>query len=1117
MTLMKMKAMQFGIKKVFLVWGMVLLVGCIVVSPRASAQTSRATISGTIQDPTGASIPQATVVITNIDTGIARTIVTNSSGNYNAASMVPGNYTIKVSAKGFSGEMRKGVVLAVGESALLNISLKLGNVSEEVVVTESPASVDVTSSQLSDTVTGNTMRQMPLNGRSWTDLAALNPGVTTIATQPPVGAPDRVKRGLGGELSIAGGRPQANSYLLDGININDYSNAGPGSVLGGNLGVDALQEFNVITTNPTAQYGRTSGGVISAVTRSGTNKFHGSVYEFYRNDMLDARDYFNTVANGPKNSFTRNQYGASFGGPIQKDKTFFFADYEGVRQNLTTSVLQQVPTAAARNGTSCSGYSDPCPSVDPAVLAFINAFYPLPNTTSSSDTPDIGSFNIPLPQLTTENYIIGKLDHTFSTKDSVAGVYMYDASPSSSPDEFNNVLIFSKTIRQTVSILETHIFNSNTVNTMHIGFNRDNAGSPYSATAVNPLAAAGTSQYSFQPTDSPGIVIVPGLTAFTGGVSAANPLLFHWNSFQAADDFSHTAGINNFTMGFALERIQDNQKDADFPGGQFQYPTLESFLTNGNLATGGQAVQFNSTLPVALTPRNVRQTIFGAYIQDDLRATPNLTFNLGLRYEIASVPYEINGRFSNLRTLTNGAGPMNADGTVGPEPFLGNPYIKNPTFGNVEPRVGFAWDPFKDGKTSVRGAFGIYDNLPYIVEMGSGLDAVYPFSQDVGAVAPAGSFPGGVYNIAANSPIARNYYVLQYDPPRNYDMMYNLNIQRALDSHTTLMVAYVGSRGKHNWYQTDNGNIALPVYHDTASNEYYWPGPNPTCTAAGNCQPYLSGAIQNPNAAQVLDARWNGSNYFDGLETQLTESVWHGFEGQASYTWSRCIDTSSGSAASDQYRQSLNLDLYTAPSTHRGPCDTNVGQTLSINGTWNLPGTSFSNVLAKIVTNGWQLGGIFTGSAGMPFSVVIGGDPLGTNAVGPGAFDFPDRLKGNGCDKNLTTGDPNAYINFKCFAFPDPINRMGNAGRNELTGPGEDSLAFTAFKNNKVSWIAKDADLQLRLEVYNLLNHPNLDVPASNFTLYDGSGSTTPVPFAGQITQTTLSNRQIQLAVKLSF
>lgn len=1089
-----MRQLKYGLKSI--VGRILLLVGIGMLCTGSFAQTSRATLSGTVLDPSGAKVEKAQVVITNVDTGTVRTLVTNNSGLYTAASMIPGNYTVKVTAKGFSAEVRSGVVLTVGEAALINFTLQLGNIYQEVEVTENPASVDVTTSELSDGVSGSSMRQLPLNGRSWTDLAALNPGVTTISTQAPVSAPDRVKRGLGGELSISGGRPQANSYLLDGININDYSNAGPGSVLGGNLGVDALQEFTVVTTNPTAQYGRTASGVISAVTRSGTNKLHGSAYEFYRNAGMDARDYFNFVANGPKNSFTRNQYGGSFGGPIQKNKTFFFADYEGVRQNLTTSALETVPSLSARAGNLCQPSADgtnPCASIiqvtpDPAVASFISVFYPNPNATLPGATQDVGGFSLPLAQVTSENYVIAKIDRTFSANDSLAGVYMYDASPTQQPDEFNNVQIFSKTIRQLVSILETHVFSPQTVNTVHIGYSRDNAGSPYSATAVNP--AAGTTQYGFQPGDSPGIINVPGLTAFTGGVSAANPILFRWNSFQGYDDVSHTAGINTFVLGGAFERIEDNQIDADFPGGQYYFPTLQSFITNGYNSPANQPTTYITTLPTVLTPRNLRQNIGAVYVQDDLRLKPNLTLNLGLRYEISSVPYEINGRFSNLRVLQ------------GDTPYLGNPYIKNPTFGDVEPRVGLAWDPFRDGKMSIRSAFGIYDNLPYIVEMGTGLDGAYPFAQDVSTNnVPAGSFPGGVYNLVANSPGSRNFYVLQYDPPRNYNLMWNLNVQRSLTNHATLLVGYVGSRGAHNWYQTDDANIVLPTYHDVAKNEYYWP------------TPIGSGTVIDPLVGQTLDARWNGNSFYDGLETQFTEAMSHGLEGEVSYTWSRCIDTSSGTAASDQYRNSLNVDLYTAPSTHRGPCDTNIGQSLVMNGTWTIPPNKALHGIKSILVNGWQLGGIYNKATGAPFSVTIGGDPLGTNAAVP--FDFPDRLKGNGCGKNLTTGNPFADINLKCFAFPNPVNRMGNAGRNELTGPGTNSFTFSAYKNVPAHWISEDASIQLRMEVYNLFNHPNFDAPTNNFQIFDGQGNA--VPNAGLVNQTTISNRQIQLAAKMTF
>ena len=1048
---------------------------------RGYAQTSRAALSGTVEDATGAKIPKAQVVITNVDNRTSRTLVTNDDGIYNAPALAPGNYVVKISAPGFSGETRKGVVLTVGEASLINFTLKLGSVSQEVVVTENPASVDVTTSQLSDTVSGNTMRELPLNGRSWTDLASLSPGVTVIQTQPPISAPDRMKRGLGAQLSIAGGRPQQNSYLLDGININDYSNAGPGSVLGGNLGVDALQEFTVVTTNPTAQYGRTASGVISAVTRSGTNQIHGSVYEFVRNAALDARNYFDPPQ---KPAFSRNQFGGSLGGPIQKDKTFLFGDYEGVRQNLGSSPLDTVPSPAARAGNLCvpsADGSNPCASTmhvtpDPSVVAFLNAFYPLP--TPGTVQGDIGTYTYPAYQVTSENFFTVKLDRTFTPKDSAAVVYMYDNSPSQQPDAFNNVLTLSKTVRQTVSILETHVLSSNTVNTVHAGFNRDNAGSPYAASAINPAASDLT--LGFQPGNSAGIVQVPGLTTFTGGVSAASPLLFRWNSFQGYDDVSHTAGINNITFGASLERIQDNQESSDAPGGNYSFPSLDAFIMN-------QPQSFITTLPSTLTPRNLRQTIFGAYVQDDVRVRPNFTANLGLRYEMATIPYEINGKLSNLRELQ------------GNTPYTGNPYIKNPTFKNFEPRVGFAWDPFRDGNTSVRAAFGIYDVLPYIVEMGSGVDAAYPFAQDASTgVLPAGSFPSQAYQIVANNPANRNFYVLQYAPPRNYIMMWNLNVQRSLTKSTTLLVGYVGSRGVHNWYQTDDANIVLPTTPDGRS--FFWP------------TPIGSGTVVDPQVGQTLDAQWNGNSYFHGLETQVNQSAFHGLQGQLSYTYSRCIDTSSGSAASDQYRNSLNVDLYTAPRTHRGPCDTNVGQNLVANAIWNIPGNITLHGLAGLATNGWQVGGVFSAASGSPFSVTIGGDPLGTNAAIP--FDFPDRVQGTGC-KSLTTGKQTADINLNCFVFPNPVNRMGNAGRNELTGPGIVNLDFSAYKNIAIERIKKGANLQLRAEIYNIANHADFSAPTDHFQIFDGSGNA--VPSAGLIDQTTVTSRQIQFAAKLTF
>jgi hypothetical protein len=1081
-------------------WMVVLMALLNLVCTASGAQVSTAKLGGTVTDASGAAVANASVSIANVATGITRDLSTNANGVYSAPSLAPGAYVIKISATGFKTEIRNQVTLNVGQNLELNITLTLGSISQQVVVSDAPAQVDLTSSTLSDVVNGKEVRQLPLNGRSWTDLASLTTGVTVIQTQPPVSASDRPKRGLGGELSISGGRPQQNSYLLDGININDYSNAGPGSILGGNLGVDAIQEFNVFTINPNAQYGRTSGGVISAITRSGTNDFHGNAYEFIRNNALDARNFFDSSIP----AFRRNQFGGSFGGPIQKDKTFIFGDYEGVRQTLGTTSVDTVPTAAARAGALSTGNVTP----DPAVARFINAFYPLPNGPNLGDT---GVFTFAGAQITSENFFTVKVDHTFSTRDSVGVTYLFDTNPSRQNDELNNKIISSKVRRQTVSILETHIFSPSLANAVHVGYNRDNAGSPSSATAINPAAADTT--FGFVPGDSAGAVQVPGLTTFSGGLSAANPLLFRWNSWQAYDDISLTKGVHNLTFGANVERIQDNQFSADTPGGFYQFNTLADFIANRPLS-------LLATEPGTITPRYLRQTIFGAYAQDDIKLRPNLTVNLAMRYEIASIPAETQGKLSNLRVLS------------GNTPHLGNPYLSNPTHRNFEPRVGFSWDPFKDGKTSVRGGFGIYDVLPLIVEMGSGVDAAFPFAQNVtGTNLPAGTFPTQAFNLIANNPSDHRLYVIQFDPPRNYVMQWNLNVQRQILPNTTMMLAYVGSRGVHMWYQTDDGNIVLPVAH--TSEGYFWP------TVIG------SGTIIDPNAGRVQIANWGSDYHFHGMEAQLTQRVTHNLQGQISYTWSKCIDTSSGSAASDQYRNSLAATLFIDPSTHRGPCDTNVGQNLVINSLYDIPYSKAATGFKKLVIGDWQLSGIFRTSTGQPFSVVIGGDPLGLNSAVP--FDFPDRVVGPGCKSAVNSGNPNNYIKLNCFSVPlattasaalctpfmtagdsttnPPVpsvpvpgtcqNRMGNAGRNQLTGPGIVNLDFSIYKTFAISKISERANLQFRVETYNLFNHADFAPPNNNNTLFDSNAN--PVGGAGLIDQTTLASREIQFALKLTW
>src|SRR5215469_3504453 len=321
----------------------------LMTPPRANGQVAGGTISGTISDSTGRVISGAEVLIKNVATGVTRNATTNPDGLYTAPNLLPGTYELTYRAAGFKTEIRAGIALTVGATEVMDLTMQIGTALEKIEVnTEAPA-VQTTSSDISAVVNATTVRELPLNGRSWTDLAQLQPGVATIETQPTFAAgTDRGNRGFGQQLSISGARPQQNNYRLDGVSLNDYANGAPGSVMGGNLGVDAIQEFSVLTSNYSAEYGKTSGGVVNAITRSGTNQIHGSVYEFLRNSKVDAANFFENAGGLPKAPFRKNQFGAAIGGPIVKSRTFFFADYEGVRQSKGIPSFISVPSPNAR-------------------------------------------------------------------------------------------------------------------------------------------------------------------------------------------------------------------------------------------------------------------------------------------------------------------------------------------------------------------------------------------------------------------------------------------------------------------------------------------------------------------------------------------------------------------------------------------------------------------------------------------------------------------------------------------------------------------------------------------------------------------------------------------------
>ena len=1076
---------------------MALVLGFLIATS-ARAQVTGATVSGTVTDPSGAVIPNAKVSIKNTATGVTRTATTNSAGLYAAPNLQPGPYSVTVSASGFSTRVQNGITLTVGGNQVLNPTLQVGRVSSLVTVTSAAPTVQLNSSVISNVVNSTRVRALPLNGRSWTDLALLSPGVDAVTALVPFNAGSaRGNRGYGGQATIGGVRPQFNNYRIDGISIMDYSNGSPGSVIGGNLGVDAIQEFSVLTTNYSAEYGRTAGGVVNAITKPGTNQFHGDVYEFLRNDALDAANFFDNYSNVTKLPFRRNQFGASAGGPIQKNKTFIFGDYEGIRQSQSTSQIDKVPSPAARTGNLTSGKV----TVDPNAAKYL-ALFPLPNV--GVTTGDVGQFSFAQTKIVSENFISTRLDHTISNSDSIFGTFSWDRTPYTSPDSFDNVLLSNATLNTRFAVEETHIFSPTLVNSFRAGYNRSSTDDTKSVSALNP--AAKDLSLGSVPGRFAAQIAISGEDSMTGGFNGINTYLYRWNDYQVYDDAFKTVGTHSIKFGGRLEHIQDYVLAANNPNGVWSFGSLAGFLTN--IPTG-----FNAGFANTLSPRGFRQTLLGFYLQDDWRYHPNLTLNFGLRYEFATGETEAQGKLAHLAGISDKS------------PVLGNPlYPKNPTLRNFEPRVGFAYDPFHNGKTSIRGGFGLFDVLPLPYLANTKQVAVAPFFKQ-GSVNTglAGTFFTGAYPL-----LGPKTFEAAYNPygPRMYTMQWNLSVQRQLARSLTLMLAYVGEKGTHIPFTADDGNDVIPVQ---TSAGYLWP------------KPIGSGTVINPNFGDLALSLPQANCFFDALEAQVTKDMSHGVQLQGSFTWGRSIDTNSSSVAGDQFANGISSQQWFDQRLTRSLSDFAVARTLTVNGVWNIPAPKSISGPAAFLVKGWQLNGIFTAEDGAPFSASFG---TGANTQGINNSDpwsFPNRLTGPGCQSLINPGNVQNYIKAQCFAlptapslafwnancdqttpffgtgvpesFPDCFNLRGNSGRNILIGPGIADVDFSVFKNNYIPRISENFNIQFRAEVFNILNRANFAEPPCPCDIFDATG--TPTGVAGVLTTTSQDNREIQLALKV--
>ena len=1030
---------------------LMLLVSSIPNVPDVVAQTSSGGISGTVSDESGGVVANAEITVENRATAASRSTHTDPTGRYAVVQLPPGLYQITAKRDGFQTSVSAGVSVTVGREAVANLALKVGAISSELTVNGETELVDTRSAAVSGLMTNQFLQELPLNGRDLNQLALLVPGVVMTRRAADSGS-------AANKLVMNGSRPSQNSFMLDGSDINDATNTTPTSAAGVMLGVDTLREFRVLTNSYSAAYGRSAGGVVSAVTKSGTNQLHGSLFEFIRNSDVDAKNFFDSHT-APIPPLRRNQFGAEVDGHIVKNKTFFMTSYEGLRWRLGLTTIAVVPGANARLGNIPN---QPAVTVSPVVPGYLN-LVPLPNGPLFSD--GTGQFVNSASQKTNENFATSRIDHRIGEKTFLFARYTYDAAKQAVPDSLNLSTANSSTRNQYFTAEATHIFNERLLDTFRFSFNKSlSQSSPSYQRPIDPTL-------SFLPGDPFGQISITGL--FSLGPSRFGPSFLNLKLFQFNDSASYTKGRHSLAMGVDYRFFHLPAQQVQSPFGFYQFSSLTNFL---------QAIptSVEMTLPSSNLVRNWRQSMFAAYVQDEVRMNRRLTLNLGLRYERISVPGEENGLLSNLRSLED------PKATVGP-------LFVNPSNLNFAPRVGLAWDPFGDGKTSVRSAFGIfYDELwsDFYLNAGNRQPPFYTLGSVAGTSSNPIPFPNAYSLINSPRFILGRQDVVQYRPNSPYEIQFNFTVQRQVASKSVVTAGYTGERGIHLPSLIDGNQAAPTILPD---GTYFFPS---------------NSTVQNPNFTGIRYKETAGQSYYNALQASLEQRFNQSLSLRINYTFSRNIDT-----GSIEISQGTDNDLPQNPySTKavRGLSNYDVRNYLVMYWNWDLP----SLPGPKILGSGWHWNTITTLCSGNPFSAVISFDRARAIPQSGTAPETPNLVAG--ASTNPILGDPARYFDPSAFVL-QAAGYYGNLGRNTLIGPG---LAKVDLSLNKQFRLAERMGLELRAEAFNLLNHPNLSIPSQR-AVFSGVNATTglgiPVASAGLITTTQTSSRQLQLGLKLSF
>src|SRR5262245_34813610 len=1017
--------------------------GSLLCASTLAAQTVGGSLQGFITDASGAALPRAQVLILNIGTGATRELTTDEGGRYRVPILPPGNYEIHVTASGFQTAVRRGIRLDIGRTLDVDLSLAVGAVEATVDVTAEAPRINLTEGGVSGLIDDRQIRDLPLNGRSFQQLALLQPGVTSA-----LAAGNDVVGGRTPKISINGARPEQNSFLLDGTDINNVYNKTPGSVAGVLLGVEAVLEFQVLTNAYSAEFGKSAGGVINAVTRSGGNTVHGSAFEFMRNSAMDARNYFDPK-DKPIPPFKRNQFGAVLGGPIQRDKTFFFAAYEGLIERLGVTGVTAVPDDNARSGSLPSGII----TLHPAIPRYLDVLFPHANGRSLGG--GISQYLFTRTQPTDEHFAQVRVDHRFRSNDTMFGRYTIsngkvDRWPISKPP----ITFTKESSRNQYGTFEyQHFFLPQLLMTMKGGLNRS------VSLADNVRTISIPPELAWLPGEKFGYLTIQGVVTEMAG-DYRLPRNDHLNNFQWDQTFSWTKGRHDLKFGYQSHYLQFNQDTTSQQGGIVTFTNLSNFLQ-------GIAQNVDFAVPGKIDPiRNYRQRFWGFFAQNDIRWRPNVTMNLGVRYEFVTTPTEAHGKISNLRTVTDSAL------TIGP------PWHKNPSLKNVAPRVGVAWDPFHKGQTSVRSGFGLfYDEvLPKYYFFSGSLNP--PFTTRTSIASPP--FPNVVANFDPNAPIRAQLQTVNYDLQTPFITQYNASVQHALPGEWDVTIGYVGSRGR-NLFRIGDANLA----------------PESIVNGVKTYQPALG--RRNPNFVGIWQRVTDGESFYNSLQVAANRRYSKGLRAQVSYTLARSVDDSSGINSQDfDNNVQYVLDWYDR-TYDRGRSAFNVTHNLTFNWTWD-------------IGRGWQINNVTTLMSGTPFTVRLGFNRSGNLNTTNFSMNERPNLK-PGCDPIL--GGPDRYWDVACFELPAP-NTRGSLPRNSLTGPGLVNADVALVKSFEAG---SDRALQIRVEAFNVFNHPNFAVPSGRvaFTGVDAQGNPIVAPTWGRITSTVTTARQIQLGVKFAF